>query len=459
MQLKRFIPTLLFMAFDYLAIVAAEFLSFFIRNSVDFWNNVIYFYSYSYIFIFVPGLFLIFLSHSSSYRQMKPIVDTMRDIFLAVFYGSIASIILIYFAKAGNQTSRLFIVLLGIFVLILVCIVRYAVMKFLKRRHIFTVSVIVVGAGLTAEKVVKFWAEDLGYRYDICGFIDDHPISKILPAQFKILGGFSTLKENVKKFGVNTVIIAAPGVDKETLQSLIFEIQPVVENISFIPDLIGTPMASVDASILFTEKILMLNLRNNLANPYNRIFKRIFDIVLTVVGGLIISPILLAIIIAVAISNGGSVIFSHRRIGKNGKHFNCYKFQTMRPDFDLKKYLAENPAAQKEWDETFKLTEDPRVTNFGKFLRKYSLDELPQLFNVLKGDMSLVGPRPIVDEEICRYKNFIRVFFVRDYYFRTFNFEQIRQFLKSFFCPFAAKSASVPGDRGFSFIYFFKIFD
>ena len=412
MQLKRFIPTLLFMAFDYLAIVAAEFLSFFIRNSVDFWNNVIYFYSYSYIFIFVPGLFLIFLSHSSSYRQMKPIVDTMRDIFLAVFYGSIASIILIYFAKAGNQTSRLFIVLLGIFVLILVCIVRYAVMKFLKRRHIFTDSVIVVGAGLTAEKVVKFWAEDLGYRYDICGFIDDHPISKILPAQFKILGGFSTLKENVKKFGVNTVIIAAPGVDKETLQSLIFEIQPVVENISFIPDLIGTPMASVDASILFTEKILMLNLRNNLANPYNRIFKRIFDIVLTVVGGLIISPILLAIIIAVAISNGGSVIFSHRRIGKNGKHFNCYKFQTMRPDFDLKKYLAENPAAKKEWDETFKLTEDPRVTNFGKFLRKYSLDELPQLFNVLKGDMSLVGPRPIVDEEICRYKNFIREYFM-----------------------------------------------
>ncbi|MBQ7705671.1 MAG: undecaprenyl-phosphate galactose phosphotransferase WbaP, partial [Selenomonadaceae bacterium] len=162
--LNRFFPTLIFMAFDYLAVVAAEFVSFFIRNSVDFWNNAYYFYTYSYIFIFVPFLFLIFLAHSSSYRQMKPIVDTMRDIFLSVFYGSIASIILIYFAKAGNQTSRLFIILLGIFVLVFVCILRYAVMKFLKIRHIFTESVIVVGAGLTAEKIVKFWNEDLGYR-------------------------------------------------------------------------------------------------------------------------------------------------------------------------------------------------------------------------------------------------------------------------------------------------------
>ena len=410
--LNRFFPTLIFMAFDYLAVVAAEFVSFFIRNSVDFWNNAYYFYTYSYIFIFVPFLFLIFLSHSSSYRQMKPIVDTMRDIFLSVFYGSIASIIFIYFAKAGNQTSRLFIILLGIFVLFFVCIFRYAVMKFLKIRHIFTESIIVVGAGLTAEKIVKFWNEDLGYRYDICGFIDDHPISKILPTQFKILGGFSSLKSNVQNCKVKTVIIAAPGVDKATLQNLIFEIQPVVENISFIPDLIGTPMASVNASILFTEKILMLNLRNNLANPYNRIFKRGFDIFLTVAGGLLISPFLLAITLAVAVSNRGKIIFSHQRVGKDGKHFNCYKFQTMQSDFDLEKYLAENPAAQKEWEETFKLTDDPRVTKLGKFLRKYSLDELPQLWNVLKGDMSLVGPRPIVSAEIPRYKHFIREYFM-----------------------------------------------
>ncbi len=411
-QLKSFIPTIIFIVCDYVAIVSAEYISFFVRNSVDFWNNAYYFYTYSYIFIFIPCLFIIFLSHSHSYRQMQPIVDTMRDIFMSVFYGWIASIILIYFLKAGNQTSRLFIFLLLFTVLTNVCLFRYAVMKLFKIRNFFTEKVIVVGAGLTAEKLWKFWQEDLGYRYEIIGFIDDHPVSKILPEQFEILGGFHSLKNIVSKTNINTVIIAAPGIDKITLQNLISGIQSKVENISFIPDLIGTPMASVNLSMLFTEKILMLNLRNNLANPYNRIFKRVFDIFFTVIGGLLILPFILLIMVAVAIDNRGTVIFSHRRVGKGGKHFNCYKFQTMRPNFDLNKYLEENPVAKKEWEETFKLTEDPRVTKIGAFLRKYSLDELPQLFNVLCGDMSLVGPRPIIDKEISRYGKFIREYFM-----------------------------------------------
>ena len=84
----------------------------------------------------------------------------------------------------------------------------------------------------------------------------------------------------------------------------------------------------------------------------------------------------------------------------------------MRPNFNLQKYLDENPAAKKEWEESFKLTDDPRVTKIGAFLRKYSLDELPQLFNVLKGEMSLVGPRPIVDDEVPKYGKFIREYFM-----------------------------------------------
>ena len=131
-------------------------------------------------------------------------------------------------------------------------------------------------------------------------------------------------------------------------------------------------------------------------------------------GTLIISPILLVLAILVGIDNKGSVLFAHRRIGRNGREFPCYKFQTMVANADevLVKYLSENEDARKEWESSFKLTDDPRVTRLGAFLRKTSLDELPQVFNVLKGEMSLVGPRPIVRAEIEKYGENIREYYM-----------------------------------------------
>lgn len=408
------ISTMLFMLFDYMGVVIAEHVSFILRDSLDFWNHAHYIYGNQHIYGWVPLIFLIFLSHSRTYRQMQPILDTMRDIFSSVFAGWIASIILIYFLRASDQASRLFIILFGFFVLLNVCMIRYAVLKFMKRRNIFRERVVMIGAGLTAERTLKFWEDDLGYRFEIVGLIDDHPVSDQLPKQFPILGGFADSARILSELRLKTAVIAAPGLGRQQLQQLINDIQPFVKNISFIPDLIGTPMAGVDASILFSEKILMLNIRNNLSRKYNRAFKRAFDLILTIVGGLMISPILIVIALIVAIDNRGRVIFAHRRVGRNGRQFPCYKFQTMVPDAQarLEKYLAENPEARREWDESFKLTNDPRVTKLGDFLRRTSLDELPQLWNVIRGDMSLVGPRPIVEAEIVKYGENIREYYM-----------------------------------------------
>ena len=417
-QIKKALPSfaapLLFMLFDYIGIVLTEYMAFFLRDSLDFWNEVTYVYPKSYIFGWVPLLFLVFLGHSRSYRQMKPVVETMRDIFMSIFYGLIAAIATIYFSQLGQQTSRLFIILFAFFALFNVCIIRYAILKFLKVKNLLCEPVLIIGAGLTAERLLKFAQEDLGYRYNVVGLVDDHPISENLPKQFPVLGKFADARKIIRRLKVQTVIIAAPGISKEHLQELINDIQSKVKSISFIPDLIGTPMAGVDASILFSEKILMLNVRNNLSRRYNRILKRIFDLVLTIIGGVLISPFLLAITLAVAIDNRGRIIFAHKRVGMHGKKFFCYKFQTMIPDAEekLKTYLAENPDAQKEWNETFKLTNDPRVTRLGNFLRRTSLDELPQLWNVIRGEMSLVGPRPIVDAEIPRYEKNIREYYM-----------------------------------------------
>ena len=132
--------------------------------------------------------------------------------------------------------------------------------------------------------------------------------------------------------------------------------------------------------------------------------KRVFDIAGALVAALIFSPVLLAIVLRLSVS-GGSIIFSQKRVGRNGRLFACYKFQTMRPDAEqiLEELLRSDPEKRAEWERDYKLRDDPRVTKFGRFLRKTSFDELPQLWNILKGDMSLVGPRPIVSKEMDYY--------------------------------------------------------
>ena len=139
-----------------------------------------------------------------------------------------------------------------------------------------------------------------------------------------------------------------------------------------------------------------------------------FDFTLTFFGFFMISPLLLGIALWIKRDSPGPVIFKHKRVGKDGKTFNCYKFRTMCVDAEerLTELLRTNPAARAEWEKDFKLKDDPRITKSGKFLRETSLDELPQIFNVLKGEMSLVGPRPIIQAEIPRYGKYIEDFYM-----------------------------------------------
>jgi exopolysaccharide production protein ExoY len=139
--------------------------------------------------------------------------------------------------------------------------------------------------------------------------------------------------------------------------------------------------------------------------PVGLSFKRFTDIVLASAGIVLLGPLLLACFLACLMSSPGAALFGHRRVGFQGKYFKCLKFRTMVIDGDrcLAEYLAKNPAAKAEWETSRKLRFDPRVTAVGAMLRKTSLDEIPQLFNVLKGDMSIVGPRPVTGEELTKY--------------------------------------------------------
>ena len=401
-RIRRICAPLLFVSFDYFAILLAEKMAFGLHDLYGLLMGTSYHVPDAYLYFWIPLVFIAFLAISQTYTKMQPILETVRQIFYAVLYALITCILALYFMQASMLASRLYVVLFGVLALFNVYAARYALLKFLKVTNTFMKPVILIGAGKTAEQVLRSFEQDLGYRYKVIGILDDNPVSQTLPQKFLLMGTLDNAAEIVHDSGVKTVVVTVPGMEKEKLQALLEHIQPYVRDIIFVPDLIGVPLYNVEAQTLFNEQIMMLSLRNNLARRRNRAFKRLFDIF---VGGLLCIPIiptLLVVAICITLDSKGPVFFNGQRIGKNGKTFTCYKFRSMYTNAGeiLKEYLAAHSAAQEEWNTFAKLRDyDPRVTQVGRWIRKYSLDELPQILNVIKGDMSLVGPRPYLPRE------------------------------------------------------------
>ena len=150
---------------------------------------------------------------------------------------------------------------------------------------------------------------------------------------------------------------------------------------------------------------MQINKTQYFKKKYYKIIKTIFDLFFALIILVVGSPIFIIIALLVKLSSRGPIFFLQKRIGKNKKSFNCIKFRTMHPEAEdiLENLIIKNEALRKEFEETHKLKNDPRITNIGKFLRKTSLDEIPQFLNVIKMEMSIVGPRPIVKKEILKY--------------------------------------------------------
>ena len=166
---------------------------------------------------------------------------------------------------------------------------------------------------------------------------------------------------------------------------------------------------------MFRQKKFIIELRFLMILDYKN-FKRLFDIFFALLLIIFLLPLFLIIGISIKINSKGSIFYTQKRIGKNNTTFSCYKFRTMHPQakYLLKKILIKNPDYKSQFSETRKIINDPRITKIGRFLRLSSLDELPQIFNVFKGDMSFIGPRPIVKSEIKKYgKNFGKVFSIK----------------------------------------------
>lgn len=160
----------------------------------------------------------------------------------------------------------------------------------------------------------------------------------------------------------------------------------------------------MDANIQNAKALTKIEINDmEIKSKIYRGFKRIVDVILGCIGLVLLSPVFLILAICIKIDSKGSVIFAHKRIGKNGKEFNMYKFRSM---YENAEEMIENFSEEqkKEWQENFKLENDPRITRIGNFLRKTSLDELPQIVNIIRGDLSIIGPRPVTGEELEKYE-------------------------------------------------------
>ena len=402
-----FLSALLFVI-DYLSIVLAEQSAFVLRNWIVSDGGTLHI-SWLNFWVVFPLLYLLFLNIEQLYNRRMQFWQVIEKIFQASLYAVVAIVIVLYIGKIAASTSRMFIFLLWLFSFIYLTVFRYLTKKFLEKIQLLQIPVLIIGAGKTAELLVKGIINDAGMGYKIIGLLEDNCVRNGILKRFPVLGKFSDVEAVILKTGAQHVFIAAPGLEQEKLTRLIYKVQPLVKNMGIIPNLIGIPMGGIEVESLFNEKLMLLRLKNNLARSWNRYLKTIFDFALTLLGTVAISPILIFIAIWIYKDSPGPVIFKHTRIGKNGKKFPCYKFRSM--CIDAKEKLAEllenDPVAKAEWERDFKLKNDPRITKSGAFLRKTSLDELPQIFNVLKGEMSLVGPRPVIKEELERYGEYV----------------------------------------------------
>ena len=409
------IVKMLMVIVDYISVICGIVSAYNLRLLLPFSeSDMVLHIDYWYAYIITPLVFITVLFLNHGYKIDTAYWEKVKIIFRSITIGIVLSIVLMYAGHILNNVSRLFVILSYGFILLYIILFRYILAHTLIKLNVLAIPVLLVGAGKTAELVDIHFSNMPLAMYRIVGFVDDNPKSSVLANKYECLGKFSDAEAVIKKYNIPNVLVCAPGLESRKLVTLINKLQIIVEKVTFVPELFGIPAANIQARGLMNEQTLILEVKNNLAQRRNRLFKRIFDITATVIGGILILPVALIVAILIYLDSPGPIVFGHKRVGQGGKEFPCYKFRSMVPNAQeaLEIYLKENPEAREEWERDFKLKDDPRVTKIGKFLRKTSLDELPQLWNVLIGDMSLVGPRPIVRAEVEKYGEYINDFYL-----------------------------------------------
>lgn len=339
------------------------------------------------------------------YARRRALYDESWQIFSAVTLIGLVHIAITAFTGASGVWP---VLLIWITALILVPCIRHLARIVLDNLDLWRRPVVVVGVGDNASSAIRAVTDDFTLGYKVLALAD--PDAATDPsASIEVGTGLpvisitqlEALEDKVE------VLIALDSMQDRGAQQIVHKLVAANRRVHLIPSLRGLPTMGMQVSHFFSHNTVMLTMRNNLSRPDFKIVKRCFDLVAAAIGLILLSPLFLYVSVQVK-KDGGPAFYGHTRIGKRGKPFNCLKFRSMHIDSQrmLEELLENDPEARAEWERDFKLKNDPRITKIGELIRATSIDELPQLFNVLRGEMSLVGPRPIIQEELTRYGDY-----------------------------------------------------
>ncbi len=264
------------------------------------------------------------------------------------------------------------------------------------------IPALVCGDEAATVRVYQWLADNHHLGLRPVGVIGDRKTLDVDPGDSWYAGSWNETEEIAEKRRVFWAVVV-PSEDKPAATSShLADHLYTIPQVHVLSELTGLPDHWNPQQL---DGLTGIHLQQNLMLPLPQLTKRCMDFALAIIGGLFLLPLFFYLAVAVKLSSRGPILYGHKRIGRYGKSFKAWKFRTMFEDSNLvlDQYLEANPELQEEWQRNHKLRFDPRVTRIGRFLRKTSLDELPQLWNVIQGDMSLVGPRPIVTDEIVKY--------------------------------------------------------
>ncbi len=403
---KNNIGLILLFIFDVLTLTGFYYIAALFRKHILplFFSNLPAFEINLFQYYWVFPIWIFILAYEGGYTRRFSLWDEVKLLWKSSFFTALAIFAVLFIGKKGISYSRTILITMVFGSFLLFPVVRPLYKSLLHYMGFLKRKVLIIGSGEFAKKAYHSLKKERNLGYEVAGFVDDCA-QNLLIEGYRVHNGLERIERYLKRCGIQDVIIAKPEMEKEELMRLIDRVQHKVENTLFIPDIVGISVLGTELRHFFQDQTLVIALKNNLERRSNFIIKRIFDYVVSIS----LLPFFLIIFcflsLLIKLTSRGPAIFSQERIGKNNKPFMCYKFRTMYIDAEerLKEILNRDPEARKQWEEFRKLKKDPRITSIGRFLRKTSLDELPQLFNVLKGDMSLVGPRPVTREEIEKH--------------------------------------------------------